>query len=79
MAVGQGVEVRWLAGLGSCPGAVDLTVMGPSGPITRAVTLPEAMTAAAVIDGLCQGSQLSELVRQVAPDASKRHDEGDPR
>jgi hypothetical protein len=53
--------------------------MGPLGPIARAITLPEAMTAAALIDGLCPGSQLSELVRQVAPVASKRHDEGDPR
>jgi hypothetical protein len=26
------VRVRWLDGLGSCPGAVDLTLIGPAGP-----------------------------------------------
>ena len=68
MTIADGVvEVRWLPGLGSSPGAVDMTMHGPAGPIARAVTLPEALTVCAVIDGLCPApSHLYETVRQLA-------------
>lgn len=68
MTIADGeVEVRWLPGLGSSPGAVDLTMHGPAGPIARAVTLPEALTVCAVIDALCPApSNLYVTVRQLA-------------
>lgn len=47
------VEVRWMPGLGCCPGAVNLTTVGPLGRIDRAVAVPEALALAAVIDMLC--------------------------
>lgn len=59
------VLVRWLPGRGSSPGAVDLTVTGPAGPIARAVTLPEALRASALIDLLCPGSNWYETVSQL--------------
>lgn len=62
---GEGVRVSWLPGLGSAPGAVDLTTVGPTGPITRAVTLPVALTASAVIDLLCPGSRWHGIVSQL--------------
>ena len=59
------VRVGWLPGLGSAPGAVDLTTVGPTGPITWAVTLPVALTASAVIDQLCPGSRWYGIVSQL--------------
>jgi hypothetical protein len=61
----RGVGVRWLPGLGSAPGAVDLTANGPTGPMTRAVTLPAALAASVVIDLLCPGSDWYGIVRQL--------------
>lgn len=71
MTAGNGqVEMRWLPGLASsCPGAVDLTTVGPLGRIDRAVTLPEALTLGLVIDVLCPGpSRVHELVSRLAPE-----------
>jgi hypothetical protein len=69
------VEIRWLPGLGpSCPGAVDLTTTGPLGPVAKAMTVHEAMTASVVIDLLCPGSSLHQLVTQLtdAPASPER-------
>lgn len=63
--LGGGVRVGWLPGLGSAPGAVDLTMVGPTGPITWAVTLPVALMASAVIDVLCPGSRWYGIVSQL--------------
>jgi hypothetical protein len=63
------VEVRWLAGRGSCPGAVDLMTTGPSGTIEQAVTLSEALAVSAVIDLLCpEPTHLYEAVSLLAAD-----------
>jgi hypothetical protein len=71
------VEVRWLPGLGaSCPGAVDLTMTGPLGPVTRAVTLPVALTVGLVIDRLCPGSSLHQTFTQVAEAPRERSRRG---
>lgn len=60
-----GVGVAWLPGLGSLPGAVDLSTVGPTGRVARAVTLPEALAASAVIDLLCPGSGWHRIVCQL--------------
>ena len=77
-AAGQEVEVRWLPGRGSCPGALDLTVMGPGGPTAKAFGLPEAIAAIVLIDAFCSGSHLLEAVRQAAECASM-FDDQEPR
>jgi hypothetical protein len=62
------VEMRWLPGLGpSCPGAVDLTTIGPLGRIERAVALPEALTLGAVIDLFCPASNWFAAIHALAP------------
>jgi hypothetical protein len=61
------VEVRWLAGRGSCPGAVDLTTTGSMGRITRAVALSDALAVTALLDLLCPGSNWHETVLAVTP------------
>jgi hypothetical protein len=65
VAAGE-VEMRWLPGLGSSPGAVDLMTTGPLGPIERAVTLPEALAAGVVIDLLCPASDLHHRISALA-------------
>lgn len=63
---GREVEIRWHAGLGSSPCAVDLRTTGPDGPIAKAVALPEALMISAVIDTLCPGgASVYETVRQL--------------
>jgi hypothetical protein len=65
--VGAGeVEVGWLPGLGSSPGAVDLTTTAWAGRIAKAVTLPEALTASVVIDLLCPASNWYQTVSALA-------------
>lgn len=64
------VQVRWLPGLGSCAGGVDLMRIGPMGPIARAVTLPEALSFSVVADLLCSASRWYESVSEFAPDLS---------
>lgn len=71
-AVAGKVEVRWLTGLGSSPGAVDLMTVGPLGRIARAVTLPEALTACVVLDLLCPASNWYETVSAVAAQSTNR-------
>jgi hypothetical protein len=82
-AAGGEVRVRWLDGLGSCPGAVDLTLIGPAGPIERAVPLPEAMTVGLLIDLVFPASNWCDTISQLvpstarsrwAPDETPRHD-----
>ena len=70
-ATSRGLQVRWMEGLGSCPGAVDLTVVGPAGPIERAVTLREAMTVGLLIDLLCPASNWCETIRQLVPSTTR--------
>jgi hypothetical protein len=60
------VEMRWLPGFGSSPGAVDMTTNGPLGPIAKAVTLPEALAASVVIDLLCPASSWYQTVSALA-------------
>ena len=60
------VEMRWLPGLGSSPGGIDLTMEGPDGPIARAVTLSEALAAGVVIDLLCPASNLHRRISALA-------------
>lgn len=66
------LELRWLAGLGSCPGGVDLRATGPLGPIAKAVTLPEALAVSAVIDLLCPASNWHQTITQLAEQSTKR-------
>jgi hypothetical protein len=70
-AANGAVQVRWMAGLGSCPGAVDLTLVGPAGPIERAVTLPEAMTVALLTDLLCPTSNWCQMINQLVPPTTR--------
>lgn len=72
MAAGQELEVRWIPGRGSCPGAVDITAAGPLGPIARIVRPAEALAATALVDALCPGSNLSEAVRRAIPDGQRQ-------
>lgn len=60
------VELCWLAGLGSCPGAADLRAIGPLGPIAKAVTLPEALAVSAMIDLLCPASNWHQAITLLA-------------
>lgn len=67
------VEVRWLPGLGACPGGVDLTTTGPLGGVDRAVTLPEALTLGAVIDLFCPTpTGVHETISRLAADQPAR-------
>jgi hypothetical protein len=60
------VEMRWIPGRGSCPGAVDLATVGPLGRIERAVTLPVALTLGGIIDVLCPSQpQLHATISQL--------------
>ena len=70
-AASPAVEMRWLPGLAaSCPGAVDLAMVGPLGRIERAVTFPEALTMSVVVDLLCPSSNLSETLTELAAQAA---------
>lgn len=65
------VEIRWMPGRGSCPGAVDLATVGRLGRIERAVTLPVALTLGALIDVLCPSQpRLHATISRLPPSAS---------
>lgn len=66
------VEVRWLPGLASAPGAVDLRTVGPMGPVAKAVTLPEALTMGLVIDLLCPASDWHRTISSIAAQSTDR-------